>query len=185
MRNVLTDSECLSLILSLSLYFSFVESEVLLSRLGRIDSYTITMLMQILRSMRSCLRALYRKTTSHWRLIPFVVSFLLLEVCVHVRKHAVTRPAEPLDAPFYTGCQDPVLNNTARTSAVLLMLARNTEVDGTIASVRSVQEQFNGNFGYPWVFLNDAEWSEEFKVEVGQAVGKAVDVKFEKISKDM
>lgn len=95
------------------------------------------------------------------------------------------RPPKPLDEPFYTGCQDPVLNTTARASAVLVMLARNTEVNGAIASVRSVQEQFNDNFGYPWVFLNDKEWSEEFKEKVGQAVGDDVDVKFEQIPPEM
>jgi mannosyltransferase len=138
------------------------------------------------RLTRKRLRVLYRTATSHWKLIVLVVCLLLLlEVYVHVRNHAVTHPAEPLDAPFYTGCQDPVLNTTARASAVLLMLARNTEVDGAVASVRSVQEQFNDNFGYPWVFLNDVEYSEEFKGKVRQAVGKEVDMKFEQIPKNM
>lgn len=65
------------------------------------------------------------------------------------------------------------------------MLARNKEVDGAVASVRSVQERFNDNFGYPWVFLNDVEWDEEFKEKVTEAVGKDVDVKFEQIPKEM
>ncbi|KAH7076089.1 glycolipid 2-alpha-mannosyltransferase-domain-containing protein, partial [Paraphoma chrysanthemicola] len=141
--------------------------------------------MLLPRSTRFRARTLYRSATSHWKLIAFIASLLLLEVCIHVRNHAVSRPAKPLDAPFYTGCQDPVLNTTARASAVLLMLARNTEIDGAIASVRSVQEQFNDNFGYPWVFLNDVEWSEEFKERVGEAVGKGVNVKFEQIPQKM
>lgn len=109
----------------------------------------------------------------------------MLDVCVHVRNYAVSRPAKPLDAPFHIGCQDPVLNTAARASAVLFMLARNTEVDGAVASVRSVQEQFNNKFGYPWGFLNDVELSEEFKEKVRQAVGREVDVKFEQIPKEM
>jgi mannosyltransferase len=76
-----------------------------------------------------------------------------------LRHHA---SADPLDALFYTGCQTPVLNTTARENAVLVMLARNSEVSGAVSSVRSVQEQFNDNYAYPWVFLNDEEWSEEF-----------------------
>ncbi|CAN9394331.1 unnamed protein product [Alternaria alternata] len=65
------------------------------------------------------------------------------------------------------------------------MLARNSEVKGAISSIRSVQEQFNDNFGYPWVFLNDEEWTEDFKIKVGKAVGKDTEVKFEVIPKEM
>jgi mannosyltransferase len=65
------------------------------------------------------------------------------------------------------------------------MLARNSEVKGAVSSVRSVQEQFNDNFGYPWVFLNDEEWSKDFKQKVSRAVGKNADVKFEVVPKEM
>ncbi|KAI5369181.1 Putative glycosyl transferase, family 15, nucleotide-diphospho-sugar transferase [Septoria linicola] len=144
------------------------------------------MLSMLLRSTRNRLRAIHRTASWQWWKPAALVAFLLLlEVCLHVRNYAVPRPAKPVDAPFYTGCQDPVLNTTERASAVLVMLARNTEIDGAIASVRSVQEQFNDNFGYPWVFLNDVEWSSEFKQRVGQAVGKAIDVKFEQIPQHM
>lgn len=144
------------------------------------------MLFNLLRPTRNPLRGLTRATTSQWwKLIAFITSLLLLEVWVHLRDYNVPRPSETLDAPFYTGCQDPILNNTGRASAVLVMLARNTEVSGAVASVRSVQEQFNDNFGYPWVFLNDVEWSEEFKKKVGHAVGDGVDVKFETIPTEM
>lgn len=114
-----------------------------------------------------------------------IVSLMFIEVYVHVRNYDVPRPSTPLDAPFYTGCQSPVLNTTARESAVLVMLARNSEVKGAISSIRSVQEQFNDNFGYPWVFLNDEEWTEDFKIKVGKAVGKDTEVKFEVIPKEM
>ncbi|KAI4645290.1 hypothetical protein J4E93_006090 [Alternaria ventricosa] len=101
------------------------------------------------------------------------------------RNYDVPRPSPPLDAPFYTRCQDPVLNTTARENAVFMMLARNSEVKGAVSSVRSVQEQFNDNFGYPWVFLNDEAWTEDFKRKVGKAVGEGADVKFEVIPKEM
>lgn len=65
------------------------------------------------------------------------------------------------------------------------MLARNSEVDGAVASVRSVQEQFNDNFGYPWVFLNDAEWSQNFKDQVSRAVGEGAEAHFHTIPKNM
>lgn len=138
-----------------------------------------------LRPRRNPLRSLGRTAQSHWKLILAIVSLMLIEVYVHVRNYDVPRPSTPLDAPFYTGCQSPVLNTTARESAVLVMLARNSEVKGAVSSIRSVQEQFNDNFGYPWVFLNDEEWTEDFKIKVGKAVGKDTEVKFEVIPKEM
>lgn len=130
------------------------------------------------------LRAWYRNATSHWKQLLALITLLsLLEAVLHVRNYSVPHPAESIDAPFYSGCQDPLLNTTARASAVLVMLARNSEVYGAMTSVRSVQEQFNDHFGYPWVFLNDEEWSEEFKEIVREAAG--VEVKFEQIPKDM
>jgi mannosyltransferase len=139
----------------------------------------------IMRPARNPLRSLSRTARAHWKLILAVASLLLLEAYVHVHNYNVPRPSPPLDAPFYTGCQTSVLNATARESAVLMMLARNSEVKGAVSSVRSVQEQFNDNFGYPWVFLNDEEWSEDFKRKVSRAVGEGADVKFEVIPKEM
>ncbi|KAF5844443.1 hypothetical protein GGP41_001434 [Bipolaris sorokiniana] len=115
---------------------------------------------------------------------------MLLEVLFHIHSFTITRPSRPLDAPFHTGCQNPVANTTARENAVLLMLSRNSEVSGAVASVRSTQKQFNDHFGYPWVFLNDKPWSEEFKEKVGAAVQNTsamgrVSVEFSTIPKAM
>jgi mannosyltransferase len=138
-----------------------------------------------MRPARNPLRLLSHAAHSHWRLILALASLMLVEVCVHVHNYSVPRPSTPLDAPFYTGRQTPIRNSTTRESAVFMMLARNSEVQGAVSSVRSVQEQFNDNFGYPWVFLNDEEWSEEFKQKVGGVVGGSAEVKFEVIPKAM
>ena len=42
------------------------------------------------------------------------------------------------------------------------MLARNTELDGAIKSLISLEEQFNKDFHYPIVFLNNKAWDQEF-----------------------
>lgn len=54
----------------------------------------------------------------------------------------------------------------------MVMMARNSDVDGAVASILNVQDQFNKNFGYPWVFLNNEPWSTEFKSKVTEAVTK-------------
>lgn len=129
-----------------------------------------------------------RTVARNWKLLVGVAVLLVIEVLVHVRSFNVQRPSTNLDPPFYTGCQEPVLNTSSRASAALVMLARNQDVDGAVGSVRSVQQQFNQHFGYPWVFLNDKQWSPEFKRRVGRAVeegGGGATATFETISSDM
>lgn len=58
----------------------------------------------------------------------------------------------------------PVLwNETRRANATLLMLARNTDVEGAVRSVRELEDRFNRRYGYPWTFLNEEPFSDEFK----------------------
>lgn len=48
-------------------------------------------------------------------------------------------------------------------NATILMLVRNWELDGALLSMRSLEDRFNKNYNYPWVFLNDVPFTEEFK----------------------
>jgi len=43
------------------------------------------------------------------------------------------------------------------------MLARNSDLEGALSSVRALEDRFNRRFGYPYVFLNEEEFSEDFK----------------------
>lgn len=43
------------------------------------------------------------------------------------------------------------------------MLARNSDIEGAFASIKSLEEKFNSKFNYPYVFLNDVPFTEEFK----------------------
>lgn len=109
----------------------------------------------------------------HWKILSLIAFLLLLELIFHVRSFDVVRPATNLDPPFHVGCQDPILNTTPRANATLVMLARNSDVKGAVASVKSVQEQFNQHFNYPWVFLNDKDWSDDFVTRVKEVGGNA------------
>ena len=53
-------------------------------------------------------------------------------------------------------------NSTRRANATLLMLARNDDVDGAVQSVRALEDRFNYKYGYPWVFLNEVPFDENF-----------------------
>ena len=52
---------------------------------------------------------------------------------------------------------------TRRANATMLMLARNSDVNDAVRSVRRLEDRFNKKFGYPWLFLNEEPFSEEFK----------------------
>ncbi|KAF8496003.1 glycosyltransferase family 15 protein [Russula emetica] len=51
-------------------------------------------------------------------------------------------------------------------NATLFMLARNSDVDNAVNSVREVEDRFNRKYGYPWVFLNEEPFSDDFKRRV-------------------
>ncbi|KAJ6479973.1 glycosyltransferase family 15 protein [Mycena vitilis] len=53
--------------------------------------------------------------------------------------------------------------NATRANATFVMLARNTDVDGAVQSIRSIEDRFNREHGYPYVFLNEQPWTKEFK----------------------
>ncbi|GJJ14065.1 hypothetical protein Clacol_008322 [Clathrus columnatus] len=50
-----------------------------------------------------------------------------------------------------------------RANAAIVMLARNMELEGAVSSMKQLEDRFNKNYNYPWIFLNNEEFSEEFK----------------------
>ncbi|KAJ3842276.1 glycosyltransferase family 15 protein [Lentinula raphanica] len=53
-----------------------------------------------------------------------------------------------------------------KENATLVFLARNSELKGVISSMRGLESRFNHRYRYPWVFLNDEEFTNEFKGSV-------------------
>ncbi|KAK5808975.1 nucleotide-diphospho-sugar transferase [Linnemannia elongata] len=52
---------------------------------------------------------------------------------------------------------------TRRANAAFVMLVRNSDGQGARSAVRQIEDRFNRNFQYPYVFLNDVPFTEEFK----------------------
>ncbi|TFK18758.1 alpha-1,2 mannosyltransferase KTR1 [Coprinopsis marcescibilis] len=59
-----------------------------------------------------------------------------------------------------------LFSSGGRVNATLMMLCRNSELDGVISSVRQIEDRFNHQHHYPWVFLNDEPFTDEFKKRV-------------------
>ncbi|GAA6026792.1 hypothetical protein JCM8097_005864 [Rhodosporidiobolus ruineniae] len=78
-----------------------------------------------------------------------------------------------LDPPFKvdprTGYKMPpdvypaALNPFKRANAALVALVRNSEREAMRDSMRSLESRFNRRFGYPWVFMNDEPFDDDFK----------------------
>jgi hypothetical protein len=56
-----------------------------------------------------------------------------------------------------------------RENATFVMLARNQDVEDAMNAVRAMEDRFNRNHNYPWVFLNDQPFSDEFILCVVQS----------------
>ncbi|KAJ7896787.1 nucleotide-diphospho-sugar transferase [Mycena olivaceomarginata] len=56
--------------------------------------------------------------------------------------------------------------NSTRANATFVMLARNSDVNGAVQSIRSVEDRFNRDHNYPYVFLNEEPWTDEFKKRI-------------------
>ncbi|CCH58987.1 hypothetical protein TBLA_0B01440 [Henningerozyma blattae CBS 6284] len=84
-------------------------------------------------------------------------------------KYAPSSTALPTDLPVdhnkYTRLL-PFKYNGKKEKATFVTLARNSDLYGLINSIKAVEDRFNSKFQYDWVFLNDEEFSDEFKKTV-------------------
>lgn len=64
---------------------------------------------------------------------------------------------------YHTPIQGP---HGPRMNATLVMLARNGDINGVVQSMQSLEDRFNSQYKYPWIFLNDEPFTEEFKESV-------------------
>ncbi|KAL7318131.1 hypothetical protein PS15m_004392 [Mucor circinelloides] len=55
------------------------------------------------------------------------------------------------------------LKNDSPVKACFVVLVRNSELDGIASTMLQLEKTFNSKFNYPYVFLNDDEFTEEFK----------------------
>ncbi|KAF8212223.1 glycosyltransferase family 15 protein [Mycena galopus ATCC 62051] len=53
-----------------------------------------------------------------------------------------------------------------KANATFVFLCRNDDINGVVSSMQSLEDRFNLRFNYPWVFLNDEPFTEEFKQRV-------------------
>ncbi|CAG8455513.1 11469_t:CDS:2 [Ambispora leptoticha] len=62
--------------------------------------------------------------------------------------------------------------HTKRAKAVFVVLVRNRDIHDLRASMRELEDRFNHKYNYPYLFLNDEEFTDEFK-RLSSAMTKA------------
>ncbi|KAJ7666731.1 nucleotide-diphospho-sugar transferase [Mycena polygramma] len=60
-------------------------------------------------------------------------------------------------------------------NATFVILARNSDLDNTVRSVREVEDRFNTRHHYPFVLLNDEPFTDEFKRRVSAVASGSVE----------
>ncbi|CAK5265628.1 unnamed protein product [Mycena citricolor] len=75
-------------------------------------------------------------------------------------------PAQPVIEPLPKWAIAGHSGNSTRANATFVMLARNSDVNGAVQSIRSIEDRFNRDYGYPYVFLNEEPWTDDFKKRV-------------------
>ncbi|CAN6614955.1 alpha-1,2 mannosyltransferase Ktr1p [Trichomonascus vanleenenianus] len=69
---------------------------------------------------------------------------------------------------------DDKYHSLRRENATLVTLARNNDLEKLLPSVRAVEDRWNYQFHYDWVFLNNEEFSDEFKEQISALVSGQV-----------
>lgn len=88
------------------------------------------------------------------------------------------QPAKPASQFPLPGDGQPVQPGEqlqlGKTKAAFVTLIRNHEIWDIARSIRQIEDRFNRNYHYPWVFLNDVPFTDEF-IQVTSALtsGKA------------
>jgi len=53
-----------------------------------------------------------------------------------------------------------------RANATFVFLCRNSDINDVVSSVQQMEDRFNRHYHYPWVFLNEEPFTDEFKMRV-------------------
>ncbi|KIY70889.1 glycosyltransferase family 15 protein [Cylindrobasidium torrendii FP15055 ss-10] len=82
--------------------------------------------------------------------------------------------ATPVPDEYYVN-DPPVSPQSRKANAAIVMLARNSDLNGIISSMKQLEDRFNKKFQYPYVFLNEQEFSETFKTRITELTDATVE----------
>ena len=74
----------------------------------------------------------------------------------------------------YQDARRSLRGSVGKERAVILVLCRNSDLRDMLGTIDQFEFRFNGKYKYPYVFLNDEPFSEDFKEEIRERVGGVV-----------
>jgi len=69
----------------------------------------------------------------------------------------------PDSFPVHPQVGDDSVDSAHRANATFVILCRNSDIHGAVRSIRSIEDRFNRKYRYPYVFLNEEPFTDEFK----------------------
>ncbi len=120
------------------------------------------------------------------RLVSFVCIFLIICVLLALSGNDQGSDFKPdrshespiEDTPDFKGSlnqqtkvnrPEPV-GNTTKVNAAFVMLCRESDLSDVLSSLRGLESRFNQKFKYPYVFINNDNFSDNFKQRVKEAI---------------
>ncbi|KAF8212222.1 glycosyltransferase family 15 protein [Mycena galopus ATCC 62051] len=89
--------------------------------------------------------------------------------------------AEKNPIPASSGTEDyyaeknPIPPSAGRkANAVFVMLARNNDIEGAVSSIKQIEDRFNKQFNYPYVFLNEEPFTDQFKGRISTVTNSPI-----------
>ncbi|CCD25850.2 putative mannosyltransferase NDAI_0G00740 [Naumovozyma dairenensis CBS 421] len=108
-------------------------------------------------------------------LISFITTILMIKSTLdadaepqyHPLAYSFQDLSTKMDSPFFYGCTNThaYINENPtyyKMNATFVMLTRNEELNDVLKTIRSIESHFNQWFHYPYVFLNDEPFTQEF-----------------------
>ncbi|KAH9050757.1 glycosyltransferase family 15 protein [Lactarius hengduanensis] len=97
--------------------------------------------------------------------IPIV---LYLVLALGFLSRSLPEPVLPVKkfSPNNKHLERPNGDTSLLANATFVVLCRNSDLGDVLWSVQQMEDRFNRRFGYPWVFLNDEPFTEEFQERV-------------------
>ena len=91
-----------------------------------------------------------------------VITSVIVDEDIDIRHKVLTQ--EQMDSTNITKMEQKV------EDATFFTICRNSDIQGILQSIKSVEKRFNKDYHYPWVFANDVPFSEEFRSAISDAV---------------
>ena len=77
-----------------------------------------------------------------------------------------------------SGSSDDLKFRKPKENAVLLVLCRDSDLPQLLSTLSQIENRFNIKYGYPYVFLNNRNFSSTFKSSVREAIKLSTEIKF-------